>query len=357
MSGPYRLVQWDGTKRRYDAAIGATVALSVGAYAGTTAALNPGMTAETIIIRTTATAALVLLHVILMIGPLARLDARFLPLLYNRRHLGVTTFLLALIHGAFSILQFHGFGAVNPLVSIVAGYGRDYAPPDVFRAPRFLPFEVFGIVALGLLFLLAATSHDFWLKHLGAWIWKSLHQGVYAVYGLVLVHVSWGALQSERSPLLPVLMSVGFVAVMAVHLAAAARESAADKRRDLLAADGFLDACAASDLADGRARVAMVGGERLAVWLHNGRVYATSNTCRHQGGPLGEGRIRDGCITCPWHGWTYRVEDGVSPPPFHEHVPTYPARLEAGRVLVNPTPNATGHVCAGASLGSEEVAR
>ena len=53
-------------------------------------------TIETQLIRALGTCALLLLHVILAIGPLARLDRRFLPLLYNRRHLGVTMFLLAL---------------------------------------------------------------------------------------------------------------------------------------------------------------------------------------------------------------------------------------------------------------------
>src|SRR2546428_6173232 len=44
------------------------------------------------IIRAAGSAAFLLLHVVLCIGPLCRLDSRFLPLLYNRRHLGVVTF-------------------------------------------------------------------------------------------------------------------------------------------------------------------------------------------------------------------------------------------------------------------------
>ena len=39
-----------------------------------------------------------MLTMILSIGPLARLDRRFLPLLYNRRHFGVLTFLVAALH-------------------------------------------------------------------------------------------------------------------------------------------------------------------------------------------------------------------------------------------------------------------
>jgi nitrite reductase/ring-hydroxylating ferredoxin subunit len=60
--------------------------------------------------------------------------------------------------------------------------------------------------------------------------------------------------------------------------------------------------------------------------------------CAHQGGPLGEGRILDGCITCPWHGWEYRPSDGCSPPPFAERLPTYRVRIAGGRLLLNPEP-------------------
>ena len=67
-------------------------------------------------------------------------------------------------------------------------------------------------------------------------------------------------------------------------------------------------------------------------------MYALSNICRHQGGPVGEGRILDGCITCPWHGWQYKPESGVSPPPFHEVIETYPVRVVDGVVYVNPEP-------------------
>lgn len=355
MAGLYRLVQWDANKRRYDLAIGAGVVASVAAFAGTTALSNPGLTAETIIIRATAITALALLHIILVIGPLARLDARFLPLLYNRRHLGVTTFLVALVHGAFSTLQFHGFGVVNPLVSVLAAYGIDYAP-GLADAPRLLPFEVFGVVALVGLFLLAATSHDFWLKHLGATIWKSLHQLVYLVYGLALAHVALGAWQSERGPALPVLMAVGFVVVVGLHLAAAQREGRVDAALSPMAdGDGFVDVAATGELIEGRARVVVVGGERIALWLHGGRTFATSNVCRHQGGPLGEGRVLDGCVTCPWHGWNYRVEDGVSPPPFHERVTTYRTRVADGRVRVHPNPNPLGQREEGAALAMEDA--
>ena len=169
MALAYRAVDWNRQKRLYDLAIGALLLLGLAGYAATVFLFHPATTIETFVIPFTAIAALILLHFILAIGPLARLDARFLPMLYNRRHLGVTVFLLALVHGAFALIQFHAGGNLNPLVSMLTSYRRDYfvalADPIGFAQ---LPFEVFGLAALGILFAMAATSHDFWLKNLGA---------------------------------------------------------------------------------------------------------------------------------------------------------------------------------------------
>jgi phenylpropionate dioxygenase-like ring-hydroxylating dioxygenase large terminal subunit len=60
--------------------------------------------------------------------------------------------------------------------------------------------------------------------------------------------------------------------------------------------------------------------------------------CAHQRGPLGEGEIIDGCITCPWHGWEYRPRDGQAPPPFTEKIATYRVRVEHRRILLDPEP-------------------
>jgi nitrite reductase/ring-hydroxylating ferredoxin subunit len=64
--------------------------------------------------------------------------------------------------------------------------------------------------------------------------------------------------------------------------------------------------------------------------------------CRHQNGPLGEGKIVGGCIVCPWHGYEYKPADGCAPPPFTEKLPTFAVTVVNGRVLVNPTPNPPG---------------
>jgi sulfoxide reductase heme-binding subunit YedZ len=333
----YRAVGWNRNKRRYDTVLAAGVALYLALFALASLALNPSLTVETILIRGFGSAALLLLHVILSIGPLCRISSRFLPLLYNRRHLGVSMFLLALAHGGLALFQFHALGDTNPFVSLLTAERGD----GLAR----LPFQPLGAVALLILFLMAATSHDFWLTNLTAPVWKALHMLVYAAWVLVLLHVAFGAMQDQLEGPLPIALLVGVLWIGALHLTAAFGEARDDRPRPAPAApaaEGWVDACAVDSILEGRARTVVVAGERVAIFRWDGRVAALSNVCQHQNGPLGEGRIVDGCVTCPWHGYQYRPEDGRSPPPFTEAVPTFAVRIERGRVLVADRPCAPG---------------
>ncbi|MCE2392680.1 MAG: ferric reductase-like transmembrane domain-containing protein [Proteobacteria bacterium] len=331
MSVHYRAVQWNRQKKVYDRWLLIGVALYLAIFAAADLSAHPDSTVETLLIRGFGSASLLLLHVVLSIGPLCRLDRRFLPLLYNRRHMGVTVFVLALAHGGFSMVQFHALGDVNPLVSVLAGN------PRVDSLAQF-PFQPLGLAALVFLFLMAATSHDFWLANLTAPVWKSLHMGVYLAYGLVLMHVALGVLQSETHPALAALLGLGLLWLISLHLLAALRERGADVPLDVPTDDGFVDVGEASGIPNNRARIVTLGGERVAIFRYDGKISALSNVCQHQNGPLGEGAIVDGFVTCPWHGYQYVPDCGRSPEPFTERVPTFRARVVDGRVHVHPTP-------------------
>lgn len=332
MGNAYKAVGWNAEKRRYDVVLGLLILAGFALFAVVSVLTRPGVTPETMIIRFTAIAAFVLLHGILAIGPLARLDPRFLPLLYNRRHAGVMMFLLALGHAAFAVFQFHGQGDQNPIVSALTAYQRDYFSGQVAH----FPFEVFGAAALAILFLMAVTSHDFWLKNLGPSIWKTLHVGVYIAYLLLVAHVCFGILQSDRNLVFPSLLALGFLGLAALHILAAAKAWHQRARHGDAVKDGFLPVAPASALEEGRGKVVSFAGGSAALFLHRGRLFAVSNVCRHQGGPLGEGRIVADCITCPWHGYQYRPEDGCSPPPFEEILPTYRLRLVEDTIYLLP---------------------
>jgi len=286
------------------------------------------------------TCAFILLSVALCIGPLARLDRRFLPLLYNRRHLGVMTAVVATGH-AWAVLDWYfAYSPTRPLLALLTadtGSGLWHGTP-------FIPF---GIFALLVLWLLAATSHDFWLAFLSPPVWKGLHLAIYAAYAAAVLHLGLGALQDVREPMLPLLAGASVACVCGLHLAAGLRE-----RRHARAAvlDGWVTVGPAGAIPDGRAVVVAVPGGEVAVFRDGRRLSAVANLCAHQNGPLGEGRIIDGCIVCPWHGYQYRPEDGCSPPPFTERVATYRLRLEEGVVLLNPRPNPPGTVVAPVTL-------
>jgi methionine sulfoxide reductase heme-binding subunit len=328
MSVQYQAVLWNRQKRVYDITVAGGVVVYLAAFVGTGALIHPSATIETLLIRSLGTAALLLLHVVLAIGPLCRLNTRFLPLLYNRRHLGVITFVLALAHGTFSLVQFHALGDVNPLVSLLTSNTR-------FDRVAEFPFQQLGLAALVILFLMAATSHDFWLHTLGPPLWKRLHMLVYFGYGLVVGHVALGALQSERSPLYPALLGSGMAVLFTLHLAAGLRERLKDREQS---GTELIDAGEFATIPNHRARVINSGAERIAVFRQDERIFALSNVCRHQNGPLGEGRIVDGCVTCPWHGYQYDPASGCSPPPFTDKVATFGTQIVNGRVYVDPRP-------------------
>src|SRR5579885_656849 len=335
MSHRYAGISWNPQKRAYDLMVAAGVVLYLVTFLALSSLLHPAATAETLLIRGFGSCAFLLLNVVLCIGPLCRLDSRYLPLLYNRRHLGVTTFLLGMVHGAFSLFQLHTLGDSDPLISLLT------ANTNIATLPDF-PFQQLGFLALIILFLMSATSHDFWLRNLTPPVWKGLHMLVYVVYALLLAHVTLGLLQSERSPLLAGVTGLGLATVLGLHLAAALRERRIDQKVLLPAQEGFVDACALESIPEKRAAVVSVRGERIAIFKFEGKICALSNVCRHQNGPLGEGKIIDGCVTCPWHGYQYLPETGASPPPFTEKVSAFRTRISGGRVWVDPSPRPPG---------------
>ena len=335
MSVQYGAISWNRQKKLYDLVLVFLLALYLAIFVGVGVWRYPTATAETLLIRAFGTAAFLLLHVVLCIGPLARLDKRFLPLLYNRRHLGVTTFLLGLAHGGFALFQFRALGNVNTLVSLFISNPRYNSVAD-------FPFQALGFFALVILFLMAATSHDFWLRNLSAPAWKGLHMLVYLAYALLVAHVVLGALQSETSPLLAAALVVGASTVVSLHLIAAFRGKQIDEAKHQLSGEGFVEVCKVDRIPEKCAAIVSVSGERVAVFRYDGKVSAVSNVCQHQNGPLGEGRIIDGCITCPWHGYQYRPETGAAPAPFKEKIPTFRVKVVEGTVFVHPEPNSSG---------------
>ena len=335
MSVKYIPVQWTPNKWVYDILLVAAVALYLWIFIQwTPEALDHERQITPLIhnARAFGSCAFLMLTVILCIGPLARLNSRFLPLLYNRRHFGVLTLFVALTHVGYILDWYYAFAPTSKLEGLLIANTS-------FDQVLGFPHEVFGIFALLVLMLLAFTSHDFWLKFLKPRIWKRLHLLIYPAYAGVIAHVSLGALQDQTNAWLAVVVLGCGGLVAGLHLMAAFQADSPS------GAEGatWVPVCDAAEIRDGFARVVrLASGARVAVFRQGDTLSAISNACAHQNGPLGEGRIIDGCVTCPWHGFQYRVNDGCSPAPFTEKIPTYNIRLTGSLVEVDPVPNPPG---------------
>lgn len=335
MSVGFRAVQWNRSKIVYDVILLIAVVLFLSSFVVIGMKLRPPKdTAATVDlwVRATGSCAFLMLTVILCIGPLARLNPRFLPLLYNRRHFGVLTFIVAAAHGWLMIEWYLVQNSLPNLFNELSNWS-DYGKFIGF------PFKVLGFAALLVLFVMAATSHDFWLSFLEPPVWKALHMLLYAAYGLVVLHVALGIMQYERTLLIPGMLAGGFGVVAILHLVAGRRERVADKVQ-VCGDEGWIVVGPPLSIPDKGARIISAkGGERIAVFRDGDQIGALSNLCAHQNGPIGEGRIIDGCVTCPWHGYQYRLADGCAPAPFTEKLATYRVRLgQNGAIEVDPRP-------------------
>jgi nitrite reductase/ring-hydroxylating ferredoxin subunit/DMSO/TMAO reductase YedYZ heme-binding membrane subunit len=339
MSAGFQAVQWNRHKRVYDLVLVVGILLYLYGFSVLAPRLLPSdhpVTAEILRTRALGSCGLLMLTLILSIGPLARLDRRFLPLLYNRRHFGVATCLVGLAHAWSAIDWYHGIGKLPPLVSVLssnANYGSFLG----------FPFELLGLAALAILIVMAVTSHDFWLGFLSPPVWKAIHMGVYAAFGLLVLHVALGVMQSEHSPIVPILLGAALFSISGLHVAAARQERVLDEAPAAADAAGWIRVGSIDELRtsleDGRARIVVPpAGERIAVFRNGSFLSAIVNVCAHQNGPLGEGRIIDGCVTCPWHGFQFRPEDGCAPAPFTDKIATYRLKREQDMVLVDPRP-------------------
>jgi nitrite reductase/ring-hydroxylating ferredoxin subunit len=90
----------------------------------------------------------------------------------------------------------------------------------------------------------------------------------------------------------------------------------------------------AADLAAESAIEVVVAGELVAVFRHQGKLFALEALCAHHGGPLAEGALDAGCVTCPWHGWTYRLESGTQAHSGEPLLRAFPVREREGGIEI-----------------------
>ena len=90
-----------------------------------------------------------------------------------------------------------------------------------------------------------------------------------------------------------------------------------------------------ADVPAGQVRVVQCGDRSLALSNVDGELYAIDNVCTHDGGPLGEGRLRRGRILCPRHGAAFDAKTGrVLTLPAVKNVSAYRVVVEGDDIFV-----------------------
>ena len=79
----------------------------------------------------------------------------------------------------------------------------------------------------------------------------------------------------------------------------------------------------------------MIGEVPVVVIRNAAQVHVLAERCSHLSGPLSEGTLEDGCLTCPWHGSSFRISDGtVARGPATAPQPVFQTRVRDGVIQV-----------------------
>jgi DMSO/TMAO reductase YedYZ heme-binding membrane subunit len=203
---------------------------------------------DVFLVQATAIIAFLFLSAAISVGPLSRRWPRATHFIYNRRHLGVATWALAVSHAA-----------------VVMHYGNSWKPANVLEVlpgqkAVGIPFTLLGVGALAILTVMALTSWDYFLHAWTPPAWKRLHMAVYVAYALIVFHftVRFVGDPPVQWRLLALLWLVA-LAVAALHLAAALKEAQRDRPSPVDGA-GLVFLGTFADLPEGKAATVPVDG-------------------------------------------------------------------------------------------------
>ncbi|MGE0232797.1 MAG: nitrite reductase small subunit NirD [Flavobacteriaceae bacterium] len=91
------------------------------------------------------------------------------------------------------------------------------------------------------------------------------------------------------------------------------------------------------------ARCVKHGEMTIAVFrTHDDRIFALEDKCPHRNGPLSQGIVHDGCVTCPLHNWVISLETGRATGADEGRTKAFPVRLDGMTILLSLTPAKAG---------------
>jgi nitrite reductase/ring-hydroxylating ferredoxin subunit len=102
---------------------------------------------------------------------------------------------------------------------------------------------------------------------------------------------------------------------------------------------GFQKVANKMDIKEGSLLGVELEGNKIALAMINGQVFAIDAVCSHQGAPLEEGTLEGFNLTCPWHYAVFDVRNGkVSDRTvWAKNQTSYPVNIDesTGDILIN----------------------
>jgi nitrite reductase (NADH) small subunit len=92
-----------------------------------------------------------------------------------------------------------------------------------------------------------------------------------------------------------------------------------------------------ADFTPGAGKMVVVRGRHVALFRLGEAFHALDNLCLHRGGPLCEGAIARGVVTCPWHGWSFEIATGTMVQDPRVGVSRHEVRVQDDEVAVRLT--------------------
>jgi len=102
--------------------------------------------------------------------------------------------------------------------------------------------------------------------------------------------------------------------------------------------DDMVPVASLSELDEEGRTVVQEDGQAIAIFSHEGEVYAVDNRCPHMGFPLTRGTVEEGVLTCHWHHARFELEKGDTFDPWADDVQTFPVETRDDQVYLDPDP-------------------
>ncbi|WP_419903992.1 nitrite reductase small subunit NirD [Kiloniella sp.] len=65
------------------------------------------------------------------------------------------------------------------------------------------------------------------------------------------------------------------------------------------------------------------------------KIFALEDKCPHKNGPLSQGIVHDGCVTCPLHNWVISLESGITQGADVGQTLAFPIKLIGEEILIS----------------------